>query len=153
MLKFPPTSGAASRVFSKVTGAEICPWSFSCPSRSPTACPVGWNFHVSLRQSRITGSSNVTAAPTRTGVSRSEEHTSELQSRGHLVCRLLLEKKTTRHAGGRDLPGLGQSAGLRCHRHLGRLCPGPDLRAQRGRPLHGRSRPGGGDPIRAPAAG
>src|SRR5690625_7043203 len=27
------------------------------------------------------------------GASRSEEHTSELQSRGHLVCRLLLEKK------------------------------------------------------------
>src|SRR3989442_2729530 len=26
---------------------------------------------------------------------RSEEHTSELQSRPHLVCRLLLEKKTT----------------------------------------------------------
>src|SRR5437870_6014763 len=34
-------------------------------------------------------------------VARSEEHTSELQSRGHLVCRLLLEKKKTsvsRHA-------------------------------------------------------
>src|SRR3989449_10415163 len=28
---------------------------------------------------------------------RSEEHTSELQSRLHLVCRLLLEKKKTRH--------------------------------------------------------
>src|SRR3712207_8030995 len=28
-------------------------------------------------------------------VSRSEEHTSELQSRQYLVCRLLLEKKTT----------------------------------------------------------
>src|SRR5437660_4498012 len=27
------------------------------------------------------------------GAARSEEHTSELQSRGHLVCRLLLEKK------------------------------------------------------------
>src|SRR2546422_3267096 len=27
------------------------------------------------------------------GISRSEEHTSELQSRLHLVCRLLLEKK------------------------------------------------------------
>src|SRR5690625_6920278 len=27
------------------------------------------------------------------GLNRSEEHTSELQSRGHLVCRLLLEKK------------------------------------------------------------
>src|SRR5439155_17219075 len=31
---------------------------------------------------------NATGAP-----DRSEEHTSELQSRGHLVCRLLLEKK------------------------------------------------------------
>src|SRR5437870_8885324 len=28
---------------------------------------------------------------------RSEEHTSELQSRGHLVCRLLLEKKNKQH--------------------------------------------------------
>src|SRR5690625_6628909 len=28
-----------------------------------------------------------------TSLPRSEEHTSELQSRGHLVCRLLLEKK------------------------------------------------------------
>src|SRR5690625_6981425 len=28
---------------------------------------------------------------------RSEEHTSELQSRGHLVCRLLLEKKNIRN--------------------------------------------------------
>src|SRR5690625_6841998 len=34
-------------------------------------------------------------SPLRTGsvAERSEEHTSELQSRGHLVCRLLLEKK------------------------------------------------------------
>src|SRR2546422_8028116 len=31
------------------------------------------------------------------GVKRSEEHTSELQSRLHLVCRLLLEKKKTIH--------------------------------------------------------
>src|SRR5690625_6448680 len=29
----------------------------------------------------------------RHSMARSEEHTSELQSRGHLVCRLLLEKK------------------------------------------------------------
>src|SRR5690625_5532843 len=33
-----------------------------------------------------------TCAPSGTSW-RSEEHTSELQSRGHLVCRLLLEKK------------------------------------------------------------
>src|SRR5690625_7691395 len=34
-----------------------------------------------------------TAARRSTSCSRSVEHTSELQSRGHLVCRLLLEKK------------------------------------------------------------
>ena len=32
-----------------------------------------------------------------TNLYRSEEHTSELQSRGHLVCRLLLEKKNNHH--------------------------------------------------------
>src|SRR5690625_6331875 len=32
---------------------------------------------------------------------RSEEHTSELQSRGHLVCRLLLEKKKTYQIQGK----------------------------------------------------
>src|SRR2546429_5311172 len=32
-------------------------------------------------------------APVRGACNRSEEHTSELQSRLHLVCRLLLEKK------------------------------------------------------------
>src|SRR3712207_6959547 len=31
------------------------------------------------------------------GLLRSEEHTSELQSRQYLVCRLLLEKKKTNH--------------------------------------------------------
>src|SRR5207253_7545567 len=37
---------------------------------------------------------SISAAPPPTvGIRRSEEHTSELQSRGHLVCRLLLEKK------------------------------------------------------------
>src|SRR5690625_6586925 len=30
---------------------------------------------------------------------RSEEHTSELQSRGHLVCRLLLEKNKAANSG------------------------------------------------------
>src|SRR5439155_8058576 len=33
------------------------------------------------------------SAPQCSTAPRSEEHTSELQSRGHLVCRLLLEKK------------------------------------------------------------
>src|SRR3712207_8868514 len=37
------------------------------------------------------------------GASRSEEHTSELQSRQYLVCRLLLEKKK-KHNLGHTLP-------------------------------------------------
>src|SRR5690625_6362020 len=44
------------------------------------------------------------ASPVRAVGPRSEEHTSELQSRGHLVCRLLLEKKkrrTERRNGGK----------------------------------------------------
>src|SRR5690606_41752199 len=36
-------------------------------------------------------------APLPASPSRSEEHTSELQSRENLVCRLLLEKKNTTH--------------------------------------------------------
>src|SRR3989442_7756951 len=35
-------------------------------------------------------------SPARCDAGRSEEHTSELQSRPHLVCRLLLEKKKKR---------------------------------------------------------
>src|SRR3712207_7872535 len=37
---------------------------------------------------------------------RSEEHTSELQSRQYLVCRLLLEKKKTVLLGHDDMPAL-----------------------------------------------
>src|SRR3989442_7878456 len=39
--------------------------------------------------------------------SRSEEHTSELQSRPHLVCRLLLEKKNTQQASAMPSPITG----------------------------------------------
>src|SRR6266436_10285507 len=47
------------------------------------------------RPGRIQSVVTYTVAPTATLTpsSRSEEHTSELQSRLHLVCRLLLEKK------------------------------------------------------------
>src|SRR5690625_6706391 len=40
---------------------------------------------------RLNATSGYKAQLVRTGDYRSEEHTSELQSRGHLVCRLLLE--------------------------------------------------------------
>src|SRR3989442_8903756 len=52
------------------------------------ALPI-WPWPAMSARSRRTATAAMsTAAP-----SRSEEHTSELQSRPHLVCRLLLEKK------------------------------------------------------------
>src|SRR5207253_8206143 len=66
------------------------------PSDRPDIAP-----NTPMALARSAGSGNVVAMiAIATGLSivppaarRSEEHTSELQSRGHLVCRLLLEKK------------------------------------------------------------
>src|SRR5258708_23825903 len=52
--------------------------------------PIIWEF---LR--RVRPHSSATHSQ-----SRSEEHTSELQSPDHLVCRLLLEKKEQNHSSG-----------------------------------------------------
>src|SRR5690625_6653719 len=51
--------------------------------------------HYTLSNGHLEGINNKIKTLKRTGFGyrRSEEHTSELQSRGHLVCRLLLEKK------------------------------------------------------------
>src|SRR5690349_22186355 len=46
-----------------------------------------------VRHARSVSSEVPVSASTRNAPSRSEEHTSELQSRRDLVCRLLLEKK------------------------------------------------------------
>src|SRR2546422_8234231 len=54
--------------------------------RSPPRPPLYWPGRISRRPS-------ASKAPLRPACGRSEEHTSELQSRLHLVCRLLLEKK------------------------------------------------------------
>src|SRR2546429_9880160 len=50
-----------------------------------------------LRTGAGHGRSHVDAERRRRRGARSEEHTSELQSRLHLVCRLLLEKKKNRN--------------------------------------------------------
>src|SRR5207253_10792199 len=55
-----------------------------------------WNFPRPVKYVPALGPSRETYRITweaSVGCLRSEEHTSELQSRGHLVCRLLLEKK------------------------------------------------------------
>src|SRR5258708_28159980 len=49
-----------------------------------------------VNQVLTTGRANVMQKHLATGCERSEEHTSELQSPDHLVCRLLLEKKKKR---------------------------------------------------------
>src|SRR2546429_1230913 len=60
-------------------------------ARTPNA-PKELSF-CSRRLSAFRPSSSRDAAATLSPNARSEEHTSELQSRLHLVCRLLLEKK------------------------------------------------------------
>src|SRR3712207_8662087 len=52
---------------------------------------VGWKRTTLTEVARRAGVSRMTIY--RTWADRSEEHTSELQSRQYLVCRLLLEKK------------------------------------------------------------
>src|SRR5438046_398258 len=74
------------------------------PPRS-TLFPYTTLFRSSSTTSRAASSSSCCPSPTRrfftwskrkSTESRSEEHTSELQSLTNLVCRLLLEKKNTR---------------------------------------------------------
>src|SRR3712207_8338812 len=61
----------------------------SSSARTARRCP-SWTGGRARRPTRSTlRSCATTSAPPR----RSEEHTSELQSRQYLVCRLLLEKK------------------------------------------------------------
>src|SRR3984885_8827343 len=60
------------------------------PPRS-TLFPYTTLFRSSDRHFAMDLAADPTSAGT--GLRRSEEHTSELQSRPHLVCRLLLEKK------------------------------------------------------------
>src|SRR2546429_6932966 len=63
-----------------------------CPTTHRT-CSWSTTTGASATSFRAICSPKAIASPPRTTPSRSEEHTSELQSRLHLVCRLLLEKK------------------------------------------------------------
>src|SRR5437870_9150665 len=61
--------------------------------------PLGREARV--RSIEVHGQTAERAVPGR----RSEEHTSELQSRGHLVCRLLLEKKKRLTEANKEMKG------------------------------------------------
>src|SRR5207253_6265087 len=58
----------------------------SAVTDEPSGC---WRHTTGVTGRRAVGDASATLPLSR---ARSEEHTSELQSRGHLVCRLLLEK-------------------------------------------------------------
>src|SRR5690625_6419622 len=68
---------------------EIRSTSLLSDNSAPTECPGP--------STKLTTPLGIPASSinSNTFIVRSEEHTSELQSRGHLVCRLLLEKKKT----------------------------------------------------------
>src|SRR5690625_5757459 len=53
----------------------------------------GGGHQIHIFESRRSGPGKPDAVEVISRGDRSEEHTSELQSRGHLVCRLLLEQK------------------------------------------------------------
>src|SRR3712207_3427589 len=88
---------ARTRLVSADGGDEVAPVQRIKPERC--ACTHGGRAHGVVEQRDL---AEAVAGPDRAdqaavadhvGVARSEEHTSELQSRQYLVCRLLLEKK------------------------------------------------------------
>src|SRR3712207_6974593 len=85
----------------------ICRRSRPCDVSGSSALPRGFGHSGrlqcagSVRCPVRTGIDSLTSVP-----SRSEEHTSELQSRQYLVCRLLLEKKNNiSQARSNNYPG------------------------------------------------
>src|SRR5258707_6601352 len=89
MIRRPPRSTlfpytTLFRSIGRMSQPDVCspsPWRPTCSSSSE------------LRETRVRKMTN-----------RSEEHTSELQSRQYLVCRLLLEKKKSTRWHGDDRP-------------------------------------------------
>src|SRR3712207_8520473 len=66
------------------------------PSNTPATVVLKTELAQSyIVQPKISRRSSIAREAAATSAARSEEHTSELQSRQYLVCRLLLEKKNT----------------------------------------------------------
>src|SRR3712207_7688483 len=97
MIRRPPRSTLFpyTTLFRSTLGATVVPTDFS--GRATTTLTTNREASVTATAGGETSTAVVvgTAAAPRVSISRSEEHTSELQSRQYLVCRLLLEKKTT----------------------------------------------------------
>src|SRR5690625_7121404 len=79
------------RLWPVMTGP--CKWSLQHSCRALPLAEKVTVGAVAVGRLRVKDASHDRTREDVGGGRRSEEHTSELQSRGHLVCRLLLEKK------------------------------------------------------------
>src|SRR3712207_8145959 len=104
--------------FNDTATTEI--YTLSLHDALPISCSSTWVHRIVSKLSSANGSGRarsttitpgIGAASTATTSLRSEEHTSELQSRQYLVCRLLLEKKKTSNHALSVLIGPPASAG------------------------------------------
>src|SRR5690554_7683657 len=77
------------------------------------ALPISVSLLPSRLSARILSASVSNPSAAAYCAARSEEHTSELQSRPHLVCRLLLEKKKKQGSAEKDaVEGIDRSQAL-----------------------------------------
>src|SRR6266481_8885983 len=91
------SSISAARLMSAADATARATGAGSSSSTSPSSSIVSGGISISTGRGRplrsCTKASRTAAGISGTWSTRSEEHTSELQSQFHLVCRLLLEKK------------------------------------------------------------
>src|SRR3712207_7541321 len=81
MIRRPPRSTLFP--YTTLFRSKLCEW----------GCSPHWWVRLPCALATRLASSNILSAGFTDPLPRSEEHTSELQSRQYLVCRLLLEKK------------------------------------------------------------
>src|SRR5690625_6628071 len=88
-----PTTPSSSPGFGSTASISInmAKWALSRLCSASSKCL--WSLNLPLLGAPMRTATVPSSEETEVLPSRSEEHTSELQSRGHLVCRLLLEKK------------------------------------------------------------
>src|SRR3712207_7746854 len=90
MIRQPPSSPLFPHTPLFRSSSAVTTCTSSCGSRTSRAAPVP---STSSSRQRNPSTSTVGCGSKVPASRRSEEHTSELQSRQYLVCRLLLEKK------------------------------------------------------------
>src|SRR3712207_8675461 len=96
MIRRPPRSTLFpyTTLFRSCRGGMLRSWLARVGGLEATIGTEVWRRPCVLAYFRaVARATRPTWRPTGGGCSRSEEHTSELQSRQYLVCRLLLEKK------------------------------------------------------------